>query len=63
MKDYSLNASPMDMIRLDAGNTPDTRTEELVADIDTLDAWRVVLFNDDEHTPGQHRPRRDCAQN
>lgn len=38
------------MIRLSAGNSSDTRQEELVADVDTLDAWRVVLFNDDVHT-------------
>jgi ATP-dependent Clp protease adaptor protein ClpS len=38
------------MIRLSAGNSSDTRKEELVADVDTLDAWRVVLFNDDVHT-------------
>jgi len=42
--------NPMTMIRLDAGDTPETKAEELVADLDTLDAWRVVLFNDDEHT-------------
>jgi ATP-dependent Clp protease adapter protein ClpS len=38
------------MIRLDTGNDANTRTEELVADVDTLDSWRVVLFNDDDHT-------------
>ena len=38
------------MIWLSAGNSSDTRQEELVADVDTLDAWRVVLFNDDVHT-------------
>jgi ATP-dependent Clp protease adaptor protein ClpS len=38
------------MKRLAAGDSPETRQEELVASIDTLDAWRVVLFNDDEHT-------------
>lgn len=38
------------MIRLSTGNNPETRQEELVADIDTLDTWRVVLFNDDDHT-------------
>jgi ATP-dependent Clp protease adapter protein ClpS len=38
------------MTRLAAGNTPETRSEELVADADTLDSWRVVLFNDDDHT-------------
>ena len=38
------------MIRLSAGNSSDTRQEELVAGVDTLDAWRVVLFNDDVHT-------------
>jgi len=38
------------MIRLAAGNDSDTRTEELTADVDTLDSWRVVLFNDDDHT-------------
>jgi ATP-dependent Clp protease adaptor protein ClpS len=38
------------MIQLTAGNDSDTRTEELVADVDTLDSWRVVLFNDDKHT-------------
>jgi ATP-dependent Clp protease adapter protein ClpS len=38
------------MIRLSADNSSDTRQEELVAGVDTLDAWRVVLFNDDVHT-------------
>ncbi|TNJ40110.1 ATP-dependent Clp protease adaptor ClpS [Chlorobaculum thiosulfatiphilum] len=38
------------MIRLATGNDSDTRTETLVADVDTLDSWRVVLFNDDDHT-------------
>jgi ATP-dependent Clp protease adaptor protein ClpS len=38
------------MIRLTASNDSKTKTEELVADVDTLDAWRVVLFNDDHHT-------------
>jgi ATP-dependent Clp protease adaptor protein ClpS len=38
------------MIRLTASNDSNTKTEELVADVDTLDAWRVVLFNDDHHT-------------
>ena len=38
------------MIRLSAGNDTDTKRAELAADVDTLDAWRVVLFNDDHHT-------------
>ncbi|NTW54726.1 MAG: ATP-dependent Clp protease adaptor ClpS [Chlorobaculum sp.] len=38
------------MIRLTKGNDSDTKSQELVADVDTLDAWRVVLFNDDVHT-------------
>ena len=38
------------MIRLDTGNDANTRTDELVADVDTFDSWRVVLFNDDDHT-------------
>jgi len=38
------------MIRLAAESTTETRTEEVVANVDTLDSWRVVLFNDDDHT-------------
>jgi ATP-dependent Clp protease adapter protein ClpS len=40
----------MTMTRLAESNTPETKAEELVADVETLDSWRVVLFNDDEHT-------------
>lgn len=40
----------MTMTRLTADQNPVTKTEELVTDVDTLDAWRVVLFNDDDHT-------------
>jgi ATP-dependent Clp protease adapter protein ClpS len=38
------------MIWLITGSDSDTKSQELVADVDTLDAWRVVLFNDDHHT-------------
>ncbi|NTU53047.1 MAG: ATP-dependent Clp protease adaptor ClpS [Chlorobiaceae bacterium] len=38
------------MIRLTDGNSPEKREQETVADIDTLDAWRVILYNDDHHT-------------
>lgn len=38
------------MIPHSEGNAPVTSQEELVTRIETLDAWRVVLFNDNEHT-------------
>ena len=41
---------PMDMTRLTAQQTPEEKAVERLAGIDTLDAYRVVLFNDDVHT-------------
>jgi ATP-dependent Clp protease adapter protein ClpS len=40
----------MDTIRLATRQTPETSPEELLEDTGTLDAWRVVLFNDEVHT-------------
>jgi ATP-dependent Clp protease adapter protein ClpS len=40
----------MDMIWLNDGGTPEARPEEQHADTDILDAYRVVLFNDEEHS-------------
>ncbi len=40
----------MDTIRLATRPNPETRPEEVIEDTGTLDAWRVVLFNDEEHT-------------
>lgn len=40
----------MDTIRLDAGHSPDAHPEETLAGSSVLDAYRVVLFNDDNHT-------------
>jgi ATP-dependent Clp protease adapter protein ClpS len=37
-------------IRNTAQINPETRAEEVVVGADTLDAYRVVLFNDDVHT-------------
>lgn len=35
---------------LAAQQTPEVRAEESISGSDTLDAYRVVLFNDDVHT-------------
>jgi len=40
----------MDTIRLSAQHNPEVRPVESLEDTGTLDAYRVVLFNDDEHT-------------
>jgi ATP-dependent Clp protease adapter protein ClpS len=40
----------MDTTRLSASQNPKTRQEEVLSGIDTLDAYRVVLFNDEEHS-------------
>jgi len=40
----------MDTIRFSVQQNPVARPEEAVEDTGTLDAYRVVLFNDDEHT-------------
>ena len=38
------------MTRLNSEQTPGAKPEEHLSDIDVLDAYRVVLFNDEEHT-------------
>ncbi|HWR02155.1 MAG TPA: ATP-dependent Clp protease adaptor ClpS [Chlorobaculum sp.] len=38
------------MIWLNDGGTPESRPEEHLSDTEVLDAYRVVLFNDDDHT-------------
>jgi len=40
----------MDTIRIFAQDRPEARPEEQIVGTDTLDAYRVVLFNDDVHS-------------
>jgi ATP-dependent Clp protease adapter protein ClpS len=40
----------MEFIRQAADTVPETKAVEKPADGDVLDAYRVVLFNDEEHT-------------
>jgi ATP-dependent Clp protease adaptor protein ClpS len=40
----------MSSIRYHAELDPKARPEETISEVETLDAWRVVLFNDEEHT-------------
>jgi ATP-dependent Clp protease adapter protein ClpS len=40
----------MDMIWLNDGGTPEARPAEQPADTEVLDSYRVVLFNDEEHS-------------
>jgi ATP-dependent Clp protease adapter protein ClpS len=40
----------MDTTRFSAQQNPEVRAEEAASGTDTLDAYRVVLFNDDVHT-------------
>ncbi len=40
----------MDTMQLATRQNPETRPEEVLDATGTLDAWRVVLFNDELHT-------------
>ncbi len=46
----TISIRSMKTTRLSATPTPTKKPAEVASDTDTLDAYRVVLFNDDDHT-------------